>query len=156
MNADKGRVWLITGCSSGLGRALAEAALARGERVVLTARKPESLAGIAAAFPETSLALPLDVNDGAQITAALAAAEKRFGPIDVLVNNAGYMQLGAVEEASDEEYRGHVRNQLLRSVPAYPRGNWLRWAQISTPARKSPRRCSTTKPTLRPRREAVW
>ena len=76
MNAD--RVWLITGCSSGLGRALAESALARGARVVLTARKPASLAGIAAAFPETSLALPLDVNDGAQITAALTAAEQRF------------------------------------------------------------------------------
>lgn len=122
MNADKGRVWLITGCSSGLGRALAEATLARGERVVLTARKPESLAAIAAAFPETSLALPLDVNDGAQITAALAAAEKRFGPIDVLVNNAGYIQLGAVEEASDEEYRGMFETnffgpfRLIRAV----------------------------------------
>jgi len=122
MPLNRGKVWLITGCSSGLGLALARAALAHGERVVITARKPASLERLAASYKETSLALPLDVNDNAQITSALARAKERFGPIDVVVNNAGFLKLGAVEETSDEEYREMFGTnffgpfQLIRAV----------------------------------------
>jgi NAD(P)-dependent dehydrogenase (short-subunit alcohol dehydrogenase family) len=90
-----GRVWLITGCSAGFGRAIADAALARGDRVVATARRPEALADLAG---ERALVVALDVTRQDEIDAAVDAALERFGRIDVLVNNAGYGSVGAVEE----------------------------------------------------------
>jgi NAD(P)-dependent dehydrogenase (short-subunit alcohol dehydrogenase family) len=90
--------WFITGCSAGLGRALAEAVLARGDRAVLTARDPGSVADLAAAHPEHVEALRLDVTDPAQVRSAAEAARARFGTVDVLVNNAGYGYRAAVEE----------------------------------------------------------
>ncbi|MBE1493065.1 NAD(P)-dependent dehydrogenase (short-subunit alcohol dehydrogenase family) [Amycolatopsis lexingtonensis] len=98
-------VWFITGCSSGLGRALAEAVLNRGRPAVVTARDPASVADLVAAHGDRALALPLDVTDHAQVTAAVERAEATFGRIDVLVNNAGYGYLAAVEEGEDEEIR---------------------------------------------------
>jgi NAD(P)-dependent dehydrogenase (short-subunit alcohol dehydrogenase family) len=95
--------WLITGCSTGLGRALATAALQRGNNVVVTARDPESVADIGRDHPESSLALALDVTDGGQIAAAVATAQARFGGIDVLVNNAGYGYRAAVEEGEPDD-----------------------------------------------------
>ena len=97
--------WLITGCSTGLGRALAEAVLVRGHNAVVTARNVATLEDIAAAFPDTALALPLDVTDKAQISSAVQQARTRFGGIDVLVNNAGYGYRAAVEEADDADIR---------------------------------------------------
>jgi NAD(P)-dependent dehydrogenase (short-subunit alcohol dehydrogenase family) len=98
-----GRVWLITGASSGFGRAIAEAALERGDRVVATARKPGSVEGLE---PDDRVAVvPLDVTDAAGREAAVNSAIERFGRIDVLVNNAGRTQVGAVEETTDEELR---------------------------------------------------
>ncbi|WP_160668588.1 oxidoreductase [Pseudarthrobacter sp. ATCC 49987] len=97
--------WLITGCSTGLGRALAQAVLAHGHNAVVTARNVTTLQDIAAAFPDTALALPLDVTDRAQITGAVEQARARFGGIDVLVNNAGYGYRAAVEEADDADIR---------------------------------------------------
>ncbi|KIC66703.1 oxidoreductase [Pseudarthrobacter phenanthrenivorans] len=97
--------WLITGCSTGLGRALAEAVLASGHNAVVTARNVDAVEDIVAGFPDTSLALPLDVTDKAQISAAVKAAEDQFGAIDVLVNNAGYGYRAAVEEADDADIR---------------------------------------------------
>lgn len=97
--------WLITGCSTGLGRALAEAVLASGHNAVVTARNVDAVQDITAGFPDTALALPLDVTDKAQISAAVKAAEDRFGAIDVLVNNAGYGYRAAVEEADDADIR---------------------------------------------------
>ncbi|NUS35906.1 MAG: SDR family NAD(P)-dependent oxidoreductase [Pseudarthrobacter sp.] len=97
--------WLITGCSTGLGRALAEAVLASGHNAVVTARNVEAVQDIAAGFPDTALALPLDVTDKAQISAAAKQAQDRFGAIDVLVNNAGYGYRAAVEEADDADVR---------------------------------------------------
>ena len=96
-------VWLITGCSTGFGRELASQALARGDRVVVTARDPNTLR----AFANTgdALLLKLDVTDPAQINAAVAAALHRFGQIDVLVNNAGIGYFAAVEEGEDSEIR---------------------------------------------------
>ncbi|GAA4168227.1 oxidoreductase [Gryllotalpicola koreensis] len=97
--------WFITGCSTGFGRALAEAVLAQGDNAVITARNPDALAELAARHPSTSLALPLDVTDPAQVAAAVDAAEERFGGIDVLVNNAGHGYRAAVEEGEDAAVR---------------------------------------------------
>ncbi|MFM8877650.1 MAG: SDR family NAD(P)-dependent oxidoreductase, partial [Verrucomicrobiota bacterium] len=83
------RTWFITGCSSGFGRAIAEAALQAGDRVVLTARDVSRIEAIAAVAPEQALALPLDVTKEDQIPAAIEASISRFGPLDVVVNNAG-------------------------------------------------------------------
>jgi NAD(P)-dependent dehydrogenase (short-subunit alcohol dehydrogenase family) len=99
-------VWFITGTSQGFGNELVRAALQRGDSVVATSRRPEKVAG---AFPEQAerlLAIPLDLRDEALIAAGVDAAVKRFGRIDVLVNNAGHGLLGAVEEASDAEVLG--------------------------------------------------
>ncbi|MGC4938745.1 oxidoreductase [Kribbella sp. DT2] len=97
--------WFITGCSTGLGRAFAEALLTRGDNVVVTARDVAKVQDLADAYPDTALALPLDVTSDAQVTDAVAAAEKRFGEINVLVNNAGYGYRAAVEEGDDEDVR---------------------------------------------------
>jgi NAD(P)-dependent dehydrogenase (short-subunit alcohol dehydrogenase family) len=99
------RVWFITGCSSGIGREIAIAALEAGDRVALTARKPETVAGLVDQFGEQAVALALDVTDRNQITEALAATEAALGPVDVLVNNAGYGYMAAVEEGDDAEVR---------------------------------------------------
>ena len=95
--------WLITGCSSGLGRALAEAALEHGHNVVATARDATVLGDLADLHPTTVLATSLDVTDAAQVASAVALAEERFGAIDVLVNNAGYGYRAAVEEGQDRD-----------------------------------------------------
>jgi NAD(P)-dependent dehydrogenase (short-subunit alcohol dehydrogenase family) len=97
------RVWLVTGCSSGLGRALCEHVLTLGERVVCTARNPETLHELVRHFPDTALGLALDVTKQASIDAAVAQAIERFGRIDVLVNNAGYGVIGALEEVDEAE-----------------------------------------------------
>ncbi|MGB6117103.1 MAG: oxidoreductase [Mesorhizobium sp.] len=98
-------VWLITGCSSGFGRELAERVLRSGARLVVTARDVSQVADIAAAAPDRAFALPLDVSSQSQIDAAVAAAISRFGQIDVLVNNAGYGYQAAAEEGVDAEIR---------------------------------------------------
>ncbi|MGW4527023.1 oxidoreductase [Amycolatopsis sp. NPDC004378] len=97
--------WFVTGCSTGLGRALATAVLERGLRAVVTARDPAQLGDLVAAHGDRVLALPLDVTDHAQVAAAVKRAETAFGGIDVLVNNAGYGYLAAVEEGEDDEVR---------------------------------------------------
>jgi NAD(P)-dependent dehydrogenase (short-subunit alcohol dehydrogenase family) len=97
--------WLITGCSTGLGRALARAVLAHGHNAVVTARNPATVQDVADAYPDTALALPLDVTDRTQIGAVLDQAKARFGGVDVLVNNAGYGYRAAVEEADDADVR---------------------------------------------------
>jgi NAD(P)-dependent dehydrogenase (short-subunit alcohol dehydrogenase family) len=97
--------WLITGCSTGLGRALAEAVLARGHHAVVTARDVTTVQDLADAHPDAALAVPLDVTDDAQVAAAVAEATKRFGSVDVLVNNAGYGYRAAVEEGDDADVR---------------------------------------------------
>jgi NAD(P)-dependent dehydrogenase (short-subunit alcohol dehydrogenase family) len=97
------RVWLITGASSGFGRSIAEAALARGDRVVATARRAEQLTDLETR--EGVHVIGLDVTDRHQRDAAVRQAIERFGRIDVLVNNAGRTEVGAVEETTEDELR---------------------------------------------------
>jgi NAD(P)-dependent dehydrogenase (short-subunit alcohol dehydrogenase family) len=98
-------VWLITGTSSGFGRAIAEAALAAGDTVVATARRPETLEYLVEAHPDRVTALSLDVTDTVRIGEVVDAVIRLHGRIDVLVNNAGRGHVGAVEETTDRELR---------------------------------------------------
>ena len=97
------KTWLITGCSSGIGAAIAKAVLESGDNVVVTARKPEVLADIVKDYPETSITAALDVTDVDSIKTAVDAAVEKFGTIDVLVNNAGYGYRAAIEEGQRED-----------------------------------------------------
>jgi NAD(P)-dependent dehydrogenase (short-subunit alcohol dehydrogenase family) len=97
--------WLITGCSTGLGRSLAEAVIAAGHNAVVTARDVERVADLAVDSADRVLPLPLDVTDAAQVTDMVSKAEEKFGGIDVLVNNAGYGYRAAVEEGDDSDIR---------------------------------------------------
>jgi NAD(P)-dependent dehydrogenase (short-subunit alcohol dehydrogenase family) len=97
--------WLITGCSTGFGREIARAALEAGHSVVVTARRADAVQDFGDEFGDRALAVALDVTDTGQIAAAMAAADKAFGGIDVLVNNAGHGYLSAVEEGDDAEVR---------------------------------------------------
>lgn len=97
------KTWFITGCSTGLGRALAEAVLERGDNAVVTARDAAAVQDLVDAHPGRSLAVALDVTQQEQVTAAVSAAIERFGSIDVLVNNAGYGLRAAVEEATEAD-----------------------------------------------------
>ena len=93
--------WFITGCSTGLGRALAEAVLGAGHDAAVTARDPRTLDDLVAAHPDHALALPLDVTDPAQVRDAVDRTLERFGAVDVAVNNAGYGYRAAVEEGDE-------------------------------------------------------
>jgi NAD(P)-dependent dehydrogenase (short-subunit alcohol dehydrogenase family) len=95
--------WLITGCSTGLGRALADAVLDAGHNAVVTARNADTLVNIAEKYPGSALAMPLDVRDHGQAVAVVQEATDRFGGIDVLVNNAGHGYRSAIEEADPAE-----------------------------------------------------
>ena len=99
------KTWLITGCSSGFGHVLADAVRARGDRLVATARQPASLSGLAERYGDTVRTAALDVTRQGSAEAAVRLAEQAFGGLDVLVNNAGFGFLGAVEEATPDEYR---------------------------------------------------
>jgi D-threo-aldose 1-dehydrogenase len=97
--------WFITGCSSGFGRELARAVVARGYRAAVTARDPKQVSDIVAGHGDRALALRLDVTDPAQVAEAVRRAEEHFGRIDVLVNNAGIGYFAAVEESEEAEVR---------------------------------------------------
>ncbi|MEV5977216.1 oxidoreductase [Streptomyces sp. NPDC052114] len=108
-----GRVWFITGTSSGLGRALARAAVAHGDRVVATARDAAAVDDLVALAPDRVRGLRLDVTDAESVRAAVAAAEEAFGRVDVLVNNAAYGLLGAFEELSEEQLRDNFETNVF-------------------------------------------
>jgi NAD(P)-dependent dehydrogenase (short-subunit alcohol dehydrogenase family) len=110
------RTWLITGCSTGFGRALAQALLARGERVVATARQPEALDALVAPYAEQVLACRLDVTSPEQVELAVDAARRRFGAIDVLVNNAGYGQIGTIEDTAIDQARAVMETNLFGAL----------------------------------------
>ena len=98
-------VWLISGCSSGFGRELALKALSMGDFVGVSSRKVEDVKDICNQYPETSVAITLDVTKKQEINLAIETITKTFGGLDILVNNAGYGYLAAIEEGEDEEVR---------------------------------------------------
>jgi NAD(P)-dependent dehydrogenase (short-subunit alcohol dehydrogenase family) len=99
------KTWLITGCSSGLGRALAEEVLKDGYNAVITSRNSDDIQDLASRYPENALAISLDITVATQIETVIKQAEEKFGSIDVLVNNAGYGYRGAVEEGDETDVR---------------------------------------------------
>ncbi|TPG56244.1 oxidoreductase [Sphingomonas glacialis] len=106
-------VWFVTGCSTGFGRELAQQVLARGWRLVATARDAERVADLAEGAEDRVLALALDMADAGQIAAAVKAATERFGAIDVLVNNAGYGYQASIEEGEDAEIRAQFEANVF-------------------------------------------
>lgn len=111
-------VWLITGCSTGFGRELAKLVLARGWRAVVTARKVEQVQDLAKGHEDRALVLALDVTSRDQIADVVKQAEQRFGRIDVLVNNAGYGYLAAIEEGEDAEVRAMFETNVFGLIDA--------------------------------------
>ena len=108
--------WFITGCSSGFGRELGKAVIARGWNVVLTAREPATLDDLMAEAGDRAIALRLDVTDGDEIQAAIAEAKTRFGGIDVLVNNAGYCYASVIETATEADVRAMFETNFFGLV----------------------------------------
>ncbi len=98
-------VWFITGCSTGFGRELAKLVLDRGYRAVITARDPSKILDLKIGHESQALVLKLDVTDKAEVAEAVKRAESVFGSIDVLVNNAGFGYVGALEESEESEVR---------------------------------------------------
>ena len=99
------KVWFITGCSTGFGRELASLVLESGNKVAVSSRNTDDIKDIVAAYPETAIALKLDVTKPAEVKEAVEKAEAHFGRIDVLVNNAGIGYFGAIEESEEPEVR---------------------------------------------------
>jgi NAD(P)-dependent dehydrogenase (short-subunit alcohol dehydrogenase family) len=112
-SANTSRVWFITGSSSGFGRAIAEAALEHGDRVVATARTPERISDLMERYRDRARTVALDVTDPAQARAAVDAAREAFGRIDVVVNNAGYGLFGALEELSEDDLRRQFETNVF-------------------------------------------
>ena len=108
--------WLITGCSTGLGRALAEAVIGGGHNAVVTVRDTTKVADLAEAAPDRVLAAALDVTDPEQVGSSVRQAEERFGGVDVLVNNAGYGYRAAVEEGDDVDVRTLFETHFFGTV----------------------------------------
>ena len=110
------RVWFITGCSSGIGRSIAVKALNNGYRVVVTSRNIDKLKDIKNDYGEQVLVLSLDVTDTSRISGAVQSALRSFGRIDVLVNNAGYGLVGALEEYTEEEMHENFNTNFWGAV----------------------------------------
>src|ERR1700753_3989250 len=110
------RTWLITGTSRGFGREWAAAALARGDRVVGTARNTSTTDDLAEMHPDAFRPLQLDVPDRKAVFAAVNQARDHFGELDIVVNNAGYGHFGMVEEASEQEARTQIETNLFGAL----------------------------------------
>jgi NAD(P)-dependent dehydrogenase (short-subunit alcohol dehydrogenase family) len=111
-----GKVWFVTGSSRGLGRCFVEAALSRGDKVAAAARNIASLEDLVAAHGPAVLPLELDVTDKDAVFASVKRAKEHFGRLDVIVNNAGYAQIGAVEELTERELRDQMETNLFGAV----------------------------------------
>ena len=134
------KVWFITGCSTGFGRALANEVLALGQNVVVTARKTSDIEDIVAQYPDTAIAVQLDVTNKTEIASSVKIALEKFGRIDVLVNNAGIGYFGAIEESEDDEVRrmfdinvfglGDMTNAVLPTMRKQKSGHIINIASI--------------------------
>lgn len=116
MTQQKDKVWFITGASRGFGRVWTEAALTRGDKVVATARKLESIADLNDKYGEQVLTLALDVTQAHQVQDAITTAYAHFGRLDIVFNNAGYSLVGTIEEASATEIRALYETNILGPV----------------------------------------
>ncbi len=110
------KIWLVTGSSRGLGRCFVEAALSRGDRVAAAARSTGPLDDLVATYGEAVLPVEMDVTDRAAVFEGVKRAREHFGGLDVVVNNAGYAQIGAVEELSEQELRDQMETNLFGAV----------------------------------------
>lgn len=110
------KVWFITGTSRGFGRVWAEAALARGDKVAATARDVKTLAPLVERYKDRVAALALDVTDRAAVFRTVAEAHRRFGRLDIAVNNAGYGLFGAIEEISEANARAQIETNLFGAL----------------------------------------
>ncbi|MBB6343810.1 NAD(P)-dependent dehydrogenase (short-subunit alcohol dehydrogenase family) [Nonomuraea muscovyensis] len=110
------KVWFVTGSSRGLGRNFVEAALSRGDKVAATARNAASLDELVAAYGEAVLPLELDVTDRAAVFESVQRAGQHFGRLDVVVNNAGYAQVGAIEELTEQQLRDQLETNVFGAV----------------------------------------
>lgn len=134
------RTWLITGASRGFGRALAEAVLAVGDRLVATARRPEQLADLVSRYGDQVRTVALDVTDPAAAHHAVGAAVDAFGRLDVVVNNAGYANSAPIEEMAEEDFRAqfeanffgvvHVTRAALPVLRAQRAGTFLQFSSL--------------------------
>jgi len=125
------RVWLITGTSSGLGRALTEAVAATGDLVIATARHPEALNDLVARYPEQIWATRLDVTDRAAVEPLIIEMGARFGRIDVLVNNAGHGHVNSAEQTRDAVVRELFELHVFGPAAAAPSSRCPRWPPTS-------------------------
>lgn len=110
------KVWFITGTSKGFGRVWTEAVLARGDKVAATARNVEALSDLQKTYGDNILAMTLDVTDRAAVWDTMKRAHGTFGRLDVIVNNAGYGQFGAMEEISEQEARDQIETNLFGAL----------------------------------------
>ena len=116
MTAITETVWLITGCSTGFGREIAHCALQQGARVAVTARRKDAVADICARFPDRALALELDITDPQQRERAVQTTLDHFGQLDVLVNNAGYGYVAAIEEGDEADFRAMFETNFFATL----------------------------------------
>lgn len=110
------KVWFITGSSRGLGNSIARSALEDGNLVVATARNPEALEALVQKYGENVLPIALDVTKIEQVQAAISKTMEKFGRIDVVVNNAGYGNIGSIEETTYEDFRAQVETDLWGTI----------------------------------------
>jgi NAD(P)-dependent dehydrogenase (short-subunit alcohol dehydrogenase family) len=110
------RTWLVTGCSRGLGRSLADAVIAEGDNILATARDPETLADLVAGSDGRAVARALDVTDAQAAEHAVATAVDCFGGLDIVVNNAGYGHVAPIEDTSIEEFRAQIETNLFGTI----------------------------------------
>ena len=110
------KTWFITGTSKGFGRIWAEAALERGDTVTATARNVEMLGDLKEKYGDAVLTMALDVTDRAAVFSVVKRAHETFGRLDVVVNNAGYGQFGAMEEISEHEARNQMETNLFGAL----------------------------------------
>ncbi|MET7464809.1 SDR family NAD(P)-dependent oxidoreductase [Nonomuraea sp. NPDC005501] len=110
------KVWLVTGSSRGLGRDFVEAALSRGDKVAATARNTDSFDELVATYGDAVLPLQMDVTDKAAVFEGVKRAKEHFGRLDVIVNNAGYAQVGAIEELTEQQLRDQLETNVFGAV----------------------------------------